>query len=165
MKRYISLALISLLLSACGANSTSTAPAFGSIDTSIVGRTEIAGKGIPFGRSDSSDPYMRLKKVSMDSTYGYTAENPIKVGIKGNPDQGPDQESAYLNALRGSKGEAIEYERLGSCCHFSTPNGIMNTGLLDVFIVSTTGKDATKLYLNMYDPSTPLAPKGFTIRK
>jgi hypothetical protein len=92
--------------------------------------------------------------------YGYSANNPIKTG------GGPKGERAFLNRLAGPNGEPVRYQRLGSCCSFSTPNGIMGGGLLDRYEVWIEGQPQPKiLYLNMYDFEEPKIPKGFTERK
>jgi hypothetical protein len=105
-----------------------------------------------------------LKKKSTDKTYGYEEGNPILVGGAKNS-QGPTNERRFLNALSGPNGEDISYERKGSCCHFSTENGMMGMGLLDVYEIKWKGQDEpVTLYLNMYDGGELLVPVGFTIK-
>jgi hypothetical protein len=89
--------------------------------------------------------------VSTDSTYGYTKENPIKVG--GGAFDGPPRERAYLDNLLGPKGEKITYERTGSIPFGDT--------FLDVFEISGLGKTIT-LYIDEYVYTEPQAPVGFT---
>jgi hypothetical protein len=92
--------------------------------------------------------------------YGYSEKNPIKTG------GGPQGERAFLNRLAGPNGESVRYNRLGSCCSFSTPNSPMGGGLLDRYEVLIEGQSQTKiLYLNMYDFEKPKIPKGFTEKK
>ena len=107
-----------------------------------------------------------LADVSADASYGYKVENPIKVG--GSKEQsGPANERRFLNALLGPNGEAVTYNRLGSCCAFETPNGLIgNTGLLDKYEVKYEGLEKPIiLYINMYDYGELKAPKGFTFKK
>ena len=99
-----------------------------------------------------------------DGRYGLSRTNPILAahlaGIT------PYSERLYLHRLRGPGGEVIEYRRSGSCCHFSTPNGVVGpTGLLDVYEVRYRGLlKPVLLYLNMFDPGTELrAPDGFLL--
>lgn len=102
---------------------------------------------------------------SEDSTYGYTKENPVKVGGSDLRD-GPKRERAYLNSLRGPSGQRVKYQRLGSCCHFETPNGLMGGGLLDMYELTYDGlTKSVTIYINFYDPGSPLAPVGFTVGK
>jgi hypothetical protein len=130
--------------------------------TSILARTTVHGKGVPFGRSDSPDPFVPLRETSTDPSYGYGADNPVKVGGLRN---GPRHEKDFLNALRGPNGEAIEYERLGSCCPFSTPNGFQGSGLLDAFRITYENQPREiTIYVNMYDDAPRLVPIGFTAR-
>ena len=100
-------------------------------------------------------------EIAEDPTYGYTEENPVKVG------GGPPNKPIYLKSLRGPKGQKIKFKRLGSCCHFETPNGFIdNMGLLDRYEVTYRGlKKPVILYLNGYDHDEPRAPVGFTLGK
>jgi hypothetical protein len=90
-------------------------------------------------------------QIATDKTYGYTQENPIKVG--GGAYGGPARERAYLDNLLGANGEKVSYERKGS---FSFGNTI-----LDIFEITVSGKKVT-LYIDEYSYSEPQAPSGFT---
>lgn len=115
--------------------------------------------------STSSNRSFTVTEVSKDETYGYTKENPIKVGGVKNS-SGPANERKYLNFLTGPNGEMINYYRAGSCCAFKTKNGFLGAGLLDIYKVVWEGsQDTLTLYLNMYDRAKLKAPKGFGIKK
>ena len=107
----------------------------------------------------------RLAGVSKDSTYGYTPENPVLVGgiqIR----QGPWNSRRYLNALAGPKGEAVTYERAGSCCPIEGEPGQAGQALLDHYRVIWEGApDSVSLYLNLYSEGELKAPVGFTLKK
>lgn len=103
--------------------------------------------------------------ISTDKTYGYTQNNPICVG---NQDKmgGPQDERSYLNSIKGPYGEDISYVREGSCCAFKSKNGLMGTGLLDIYTINYDGLDEPiTLYINMYDSDELEAPVGFTLSK
>ena len=89
--------------------------------------------------------------ISDDKTYGYTEENPIKVG--GDFLDGPARERAYLDNLLGPTGGVLTYERIGSL-----PSG---DAILDQYHITGVGVDAT-LYLDEYNYSALQAPVGFT---
>ncbi len=89
--------------------------------------------------------------IATDSTYGYTMENPIKVG--GDAFDGPPRERAYLDNLLGPNGEQITYVRTGS-----TP---FEETILDVFEISGLGQTIT-LYIDEYAYTEPQAPSGLT---
>jgi hypothetical protein len=146
------------LLLACAA-----LPATAQSTEPLTGSTSDKGKGVPNGSSDSDEPFAPLQGISPDMGYGRSVANPIRVGGTGLR-QGPMREKLFLNALRGPSGESISYEREGSCCAFKTPNGIMGSGLLDVFRITMAGREPITLYLNFYDAGEELAPAGFTIR-
>lgn len=88
--------------------------------------------------------------ISNDATYGYTSENPIKVG--GDDFDGPPRERAYLDNLTGPKGEKISYVRQGS--------NSFGDALLDIYRITGLGKDVI-LYIDEYSYTEPLAPLGF----
>lgn len=131
-------------------------------DSEILGVTKANGIGAPYGKTNAIDESSNSLKQSTDESYGYTKENPIKVGGIIN---GPRNERNYLSSLTGPKGETIYFERLGSCCPFETPNGIMGGGLLDVFKITYKGMAIPiKLYINIYDEGELLVPVGLTER-
>lgn len=90
-------------------------------------------------------------EVSTDQTYGYSMENPIKVG--GEAFGGPARERLYLDNLRGPNGEGLSYEREGSLPFGET--------VLDGYKITGPGIEAT-LYLDEYSFTPPQAPVGFT---
>jgi hypothetical protein len=111
------------------------------------------------------DQTFKLTSVSDDPSYGYSEKNPIKVGGVNNS-EGPLNERRFLNALLGPDNQLIKYRRLGSCCPFDTPNGLMGGGLLDQYEITYEGLEKPiVLYINMYDYDVLLAPKGFTFKK
>lgn len=89
--------------------------------------------------------------VSTDPSYGYSLENPIKVGS--GLLRGPARERAYLNALAGPNGETITYTRRGSM-----PFGGV---ILDIYDLRGLPNPVT-LYVDMYTFVSPQAPAGFT---
>jgi hypothetical protein len=109
------------------------------------------------------DPAPANIALATDSTYGYTEQNPIKVGGVSR-ERGPQNQRAFLNALRGPGGERVQYQRQGSCCQYKTPNGmIAGLGALDIYEVTYQGlSKPLRLYLNMYDYEQPRIPRGFT---
>jgi hypothetical protein len=93
-----------------------------------------------------------------EGAYGFSPENPIHVG------GGPAGQRAFLEALRGPDGQPLAWRRLGSCCEFETPNGLMGLGLLDLYEVTYEGlEQPVILYLDMYDSGPVAAPAGFLL--
>lgn len=89
--------------------------------------------------------------ISEDKTYGYTEENPVRVG--GDFLEGPARERAYLDNLLGPNGEILTYERNGSFTSGDT--------ILDEYHVTGPNLDAV-LYLDEYRYEPLQAPYGFT---
>jgi tetratricopeptide (TPR) repeat protein len=104
-----------------------------------------------------------LTKYASDSTYGYTFSNPIKVGC--GPNGGPANINRYFMLLRDAQGKSIGYERIGSCCQYSTPNGFMGKGLLDkytLYYLDEKGvRQETIVFMTFYDYEEPMIIKGF----
>ena len=99
----------------------------------------------------------QLSGVSSDAQYGYVSQRPIKPGL------GFEAEWRYLNALRGPRGEAVHYQRLGHCCEFPSARAQNGKAFLDQYRVSYTGQARpVVLYLNMFDEAQTLAPQGFS---
>lgn len=147
-----------LLLWGCATTSPpSTKP-----EIQILGNTISGGRGTPWGRSDSTEEFTKLTNAASDPAYGLTEQSPIKVG-----GFNERNEAEYLNGLRGPAGEPIEYERIGSCCPFKTPNArIGNIGLLDAFRIRYPGRaEPMVLYIDFYDEGTLYVPLGFSPRR
>lgn len=106
-----------------------------------------------------------LTEQAQDDSYGFTEDNPVKVGgVK--EEMGPINQRRFLNALQGPNGEEIEYNRQGSCCGFETPNGFMGMGLLDVYSVYWEGSsDTLDVYMNLYDTGELFIPVGLTAKE
>ncbi len=103
-----------------------------------------------------------IQETSQDESYGFTANNPVRVG--GGREAGARNQQRYLNALLGPRGEVLSYEREGSCCVFKVPEGgIDKEGQLDVYSLTWKGREEPlKLYLNMYEEGDLKAPKGLS---
>jgi hypothetical protein len=105
---------------------------------------------------------MKLAQTATDPQYGYSEHSPVMVG--GGFGSGSDLTYKYLNGLRGPKGETIQYDRLGTCCPFKTPNSpFEGQGLLEVYVVTLPGVESPRrLYFNWYDPGAVLIPVGLS---
>lgn len=111
-----------------------------------------------------SETYFLIEQ-STDDTYGFSPDNPVKVGGYGDR-TGPRNQRRFLNALLGPNGETLEYYRDGSCCGFETPNGILGFGALDIYMLYWEGSsDTLAIYLNMYDKGKLLIPKGLKAKE
>lgn len=111
----------------------------------------------------SNAQYYILTEQATDKHYAFTPGNPVRVG---GVSSGPANERRYLNSLLGPDNERIEYYRLGSCCPFDTPNGLMGGGLLDKYQVYWDNcKDTLIIYINMYDKGDLKIPVGLNARK
>ena len=90
--------------------------------------------------------------VSIDESYGYSSENPIKVG--GGSIIGPRNRVYYLDSLIGRNGEKIHYSKLGP--------EMKGENLLDKYEVWHDGMEGTvTLYLDKTNHAELMAPVGF----
>jgi len=107
--------------------------------------------------------YKILVDKSSNITYGFTLENPIKVGV------GPKNQKLYLEALRDVQGNKIEYRRIGVGGYYESRNGLMGIASIDSYEVKYRNKEGNKktdtLYLTFYDYHHPKIPLGFLGRK
>jgi tetratricopeptide (TPR) repeat protein len=108
-------------------------------------------------------PILSLTKVASNNKYGFTSENPIKVGA--GPDGGPSNERAYLNLLRDKKGKPIEYVRRGSCCEYKSDKGLFGSAMLDKYEITYLNdkgeKEKSIIYISFYDYEEPKILFGF----
>lgn len=99
----------------------------------------------------------RLAGVSSDVSYG-TRDNPIRAGR----DYGAQW--AYLNALRGPRGELVHYRSLGPCCFFNHPDAARGKAFLDRYEVQYAGSAPAILYFTLFSDDVRLeAPAGFGV--
>ena len=104
----------------------------------------------------------KIEKVANNAVYGYTSQQPIKVGgVKDN--EGILNSRRFLNALRGPKGEKVAYELKGSCCYHQLPEGsASNVGLLDKYEITVDGNKYL-IFLSTFEEEELFAPKGLSI--
>lgn len=105
---------------------------------------------------------VRLELMSKDPTYGYSDQNPIRVGPQGD-DSRPKAERQYLYTLLDSAGKAITYKRL-----FSGGKDPKRQ-ILDCYEVQTSTGEKVRLWISMYEdgnkPEDQPAPVGFYKRQ
>lgn len=104
----------------------------------------------------------KIEKVAKSAAYGYTSQEPIKVGGVGE-NRGMLNSRRFLNALRGPNGEKVTYELKGSCCYHQLPeSSTSKIGLLDRYEVNV-GESTYLLFLSTFEEAEELyLPKGFS---
>jgi hypothetical protein len=111
------------------------------------------GRARPFGVS-GGEPVANLDGDTIDPTYAYSPENPIRLGGHATGDAELRQ-SAYLNALFGPQGQPIYYGRIGSCCP------LPDYGVLDAFELTYEGLAAPLvIYIDLYHRGPLQVPVG-----
>ena len=98
-----------------------------------------------------------VAQTSTDPSYGFTKENPVKVGMK-DEFSGPAASQVYLRHLRDKDFKPLRFERLGSM------GGGPDDHMLDLYQLTASNGQVFKIYVDMYHPeNTPLsqlAPVG-----
>lgn len=106
---------------------------------------------------------LRLTKTASSDKYGFTEENPVKVGT--GTEGGPSNQRAYLNLLRDAQGKTIKYQRLSSCCRHKSEYGLMGMAMLDKYEITyfnENGKEVKAVvYISFYDYEEPQILYGF----
>jgi tetratricopeptide (TPR) repeat protein len=105
----------------------------------------------------------QLTKRAIKETYGYDISNPIMVGK--NEERQDYNVILYLQLLRDKQGKPVDFVRYGSCCRYSTENGLRGEGLMERYRISYKNEKGKKeqktLYFSFYDFDKPKVPKGF----
>lgn len=100
-----------------------------------------------------------------DEKYGYDKDYPINVFYLRTTNDSINQKR-FFNALTGPNGEKLFFEKVGVCCPFPSKKSSSGAALLDIYEVTWVGKKTPiTLYLNIYEKSKLMAPKGFNIKK
>lgn len=110
-----------------------------------------------FGQEMLDQGVVKLTEVAKSRKYGYHPQRPIKAGSVANG-------IFFLNALKGPYGEPIQWEQMGNCCEFRTPNALVGTqGKLDRYQLIWPGIRAPLLlYINPFDYEEMRCPYGLT---
>lgn len=104
-----------------------------------------------------------IKKYSTDAKYGYDPDYPINIFFENTINDTINQQR-YLNALSGPNQEKLIFKRKESCCPFTTKNGKIGAGMLDVYEISWKGNNKPlKLYFNIYEKGELYVPVGLLI--
>jgi hypothetical protein len=113
----------------------------------------------------SKDNTFVITAYSKDKKYGYDKDYPINIFFNNTNNETINQ-SRFLNALAGPKGEKITFTKLESCCPFPTKRSEMGAGFLDVYELKWIGqKKPVLLYLNIYEKGILMVPTGLSMKK
>jgi hypothetical protein len=105
-------------------------------------------------------PSPLVEAVSTDSTYGFLAGNPIRVG-GATVAEGAANLRRFLWSLSGPHRETVTCLRVGNCCPFRMPTGV---GMIEVYEVAYDGLGhAARLFFDLYNPGLLIAPVGFSL--
>ena len=105
-----------------------------------------------------------IKEYASDAKYGYDKDYPINILYRNTANDSINQQR-FFNALTGPNGEKIFYEKVGVCCPFPSKNSVSGAALLDIYQVKWLGqKSPITLYLNIYEKSPIMVPKGFSLK-
>lgn len=105
-----------------------------------------------------------INNSTSDEKYGYDPDYPINVFYKNTTNDSINQKR-FFNALTGPNGEKLFYKKVGVCCPFPSKNSVSGAALLDIYEIKWVGqKTPITLYLNIFEKSPILVPKGFGLK-
>lgn len=105
-----------------------------------------------------------INNPTSDEKYGYDPDYPINVFYKNTTNDSINQKR-FFNALTGPNGEKLFYKKVGVCCPFPSKNSVSGAALLDIYEIKWVGqKNPITLYLNIFEKSPILVPKGFGLK-
>lgn len=112
------------------------------------------------GDEESTAPtILRIDGISTDPTYGFTPDNPIKLG--GIPSRDMDfRIQSYFSRVITPEGLPIQWEPMRPCCPFHTPHGVGEEGMLEVYYITLPGQRRTRFFVDHYEEGTVLTPVG-----
>ena len=106
-----------------------------------------------------------ITQFAKDEKYGYDKDYPINVFHQTTTNDSINQKR-FFNALTGPNGENIFFKKVGVCCPFPSKKSVSGAALLDIYEVKWLGqKTPVILYLNIYEKSALMVPKGFGLKK
>lgn len=98
-----------------------------------------------------------LQTISKDPSYGYTKDNPVRVGPV---EIGPAASRHYLMCLRDAIGRPFDFGRVGNVGNCSDGH------VVDLYRLESHSGEEFDIYIDMYhpecDPDFQDAPLGFT---
>ncbi|MDD3003869.1 2-dehydro-3-deoxyphosphooctonate aldolase [Flavobacterium sp.] len=105
-----------------------------------------------------------ITEYATDEKYGYDKDYPINIFYQQTKNDSINQQR-FFNALTGPNGEKLFYKKVGICCPFPSKNSASGAALLDIYEVKWVGqKTPVTLYLNIYEKSEIMVPKGFGLK-
>lgn len=117
---------------------------------------------VAFGCGSRYVAPITLTEVATDKTYGYSKDNPVKIGGAAEGEKAAHRE-AFLNALRGPDGQLVSYVSHGKCCVFDVEAGGKSRGEIEVLLLSYPQiPKPVIVYLDVYHFESPKAPWGFS---
>ncbi len=107
-----------------------------------------------------------LTETATDLKYGYNEFYPVNLGFSKFENSNNLNINRFFNAITGPNGEKVTYKLLETCCPFPSKNNKMGAGTLDLYEIYLDGITSNKkIYINTFEKSKVMCPKGFSIKK
>lgn len=118
----------------------------------------------PLPNAPQPNYILKLTQTAPDTKYGYTKENPVRVGQNNNDLTA--NEMAYLDLLRDAQGKPLKYRQVGSCCEFQGKTGKAKVDIFEItYRTAQNQEKKTNLYLTIGNYDDPKIPAGLrTVR-
>lgn len=107
-----------------------------------------------------------LTETATDLKYGYSEFYPVNLGFSKFENSNNQNVNRFFNAITGPNGEKVTYKLLETCCPFPSKNNKMGAGTLDLYEIYLDEISSNKkIYINTFEKSKVMCPKGFSIKK
>ncbi|MFM2229207.1 MAG: hypothetical protein RL607_465 [Bacteroidota bacterium] len=107
--------------------------------------------------------HFEITEYTDEVKYGYTMDYPINLGFD-NERNNPRNVDYFFKALAGPNGEAIQWKKIDTCCPFASKKSNTGAGTLEIYEIRY-GDQTLLFYINLYERSKIVCPKGLTIKK
>lgn len=114
----------------------------------------------PIQNAPPKNAILRLTQVSTNPKYGFSKENPVKVGAGYN--DVTENITAYLDLLRDAQGKYLKYKQTGSCCNYNSKVGQARIDIFEISYKNAAGQDKkASVYITFGEYEEPQILAGF----
>ncbi|MFN8353265.1 MAG: tetratricopeptide repeat protein [Spirosomataceae bacterium] len=114
----------------------------------------------PIADAPAKYALLRLTQTSTNPKYGFTKENPVRVGPGYN--DVTENITAYLDLLRDAQGKPLRYKQTGSCCNYNAKIGQARIDIFEVIYKNAAGQDKkASVYITFGEYEEPQMLAGF----
>lgn len=111
----------------------------------------------------SANKYI-ITEIATDKKYGYHTDFPINIGVASLTSENYFIK-LFFNGITDPEGNAVNFEKIDTCCPFPSANSKVGAGLLHRYKVTFKDGTTKELFFNIYEKGAIMCPVGFKIVK